>query len=102
MKTNVPVELTDLERNMLAQIIDGKQSQRTVSRKEVNEIVRGCFDSLVHRFEKAAGEHNSQALTARRDTQADLLLADPEDAEELRGKSGSYIIGWNKAKARYA
>ena len=44
MITNCKIKLTDDGRNRLAKLIDGKQTKRLASRKEVNEFVLGCME----------------------------------------------------------
>lgn len=47
MKTNVPVTLTDKQRDQLANLIDGKMSARLISRREVCAIVDKCIDAAL-------------------------------------------------------
>lgn len=47
MNVNCKISLTDLERNTLAKLIDGTQSKRLATRKDVNEFVAGCIDYAV-------------------------------------------------------
>lgn len=49
MKTNVPIELSDEERNRLANVIDGKPSKRLATRAEVIELAAGAVrQALAH------------------------------------------------------
>ena len=48
MKTNVPVELTDQERDILANKIDGKKTSRLATRAEVCAITLRLFDLVIH------------------------------------------------------
>ena len=47
MKTNVSIELTDAQRNAVANRIDQKVSKRMVTRAEVNALCQGAIDSLL-------------------------------------------------------
>lgn len=89
MKTNVAIELDDQNRRVLANLIDGKTSQRLCTRKEVCELTQGSIDALC--AQPIASYETSVSNT-------DLLIIDPEDKAILDGKSPSYIIGWNKKK----
>lgn len=47
MKTNVSIELTDEQRDMLANVIDGKASKRLATRADVNALVQGLIDQCL-------------------------------------------------------
>jgi hypothetical protein len=44
MNVNCKISLTDADRNRLAQLIDGKQTKRLATRKDVNEFITGCIE----------------------------------------------------------
>lgn len=47
MKTNVPIELSDEERNQLACILDGKPTKRLVTRAEVVELATRAVEAAL-------------------------------------------------------
>ena len=47
MKVNVGIELTDEQRNALADWLDGKQTKRLATRRDVNELVTGLLAGIV-------------------------------------------------------
>lgn len=57
MKTNVPVTLSDDERNQLAIKVDGHTSKRKVTRAEVTGIVTRLFELILNddQFEQVSG-----------------------------------------------
>ena len=44
MNVNCKISLTDEERNRLAVLVDGKNSRRLATRKDVNDFVQGCIE----------------------------------------------------------
>lgn len=99
MKVNVNVEISDAQRNVLAQAIDGKPIKRLATRDEVRDYVAGCIASLVEAG--AVTEPTAVASTPLRPASTnDLSVIDPEDEEILRGKDPGYVVGWNRWKKR--
>ena len=47
MNVNVKLSITDYDRNLIADRLDGKKSKRLVTRKEINELVAGFLDQYV-------------------------------------------------------
>ena len=47
MNVNCKISLTDSERNTLAKMLDGKQTKRLATRKDVNDFVTGCIEYAV-------------------------------------------------------
>ena len=47
MKTNISIELTDKERNILAIKYYGKESKKLISRKELNRIVQKFIEQVL-------------------------------------------------------
>lgn len=110
MKTNVSVELTDEQRDALANMLDGKQSARLLTRKDVNEMVAAFMASMVDAATsdpEPEPRHTlpSDALIAAATSSAvpragALSIPDPEDRERLAGRCPSYVTGWNKVKRK--
>lgn len=102
MIVNVRLEVDDEARQALASLLAGKPVKRLAGRKEVCEVVGGIIAGL-----KAVPPENREGVPeqarsmdelARRRGGRSLKEPDPEDAEELAGKSASYVTGWNKVK----
>ncbi len=49
MKTNVAIELTDTQRNILADILDEKRSKRLATRSDVNDLLVGIVAGMIDR-----------------------------------------------------
>lgn len=100
MKVNANIEITDAQRNVLAQQIDGKPNKRLATRDEVRAYVDGCIASLVE-GETAAETVTAAPLSPRRSpSTSELLKIDPEDEAVLKDKEPGFIIGWNRWKRR--
>lgn len=90
MKTNVSIETTDQQRNLIANLIDGKATSRMASRKEITDLCQRHISGLV-------GE--SRVVTpSDKPSMPDLFRIDEADKTILHGKSPGYIYGWNKVK----
>lgn len=61
MKVNVHLSITDYDRNLIADRLDGKKSKRLVTRKEINELVAGFLDQYVRDQYDAECEAEIQA-----------------------------------------
>ena len=107
MKTNLGIELTDDERDALANLIDGKDTTRLATRKEISAIAQNHIGGLARRAEAETYEdvhsedHDARPLAADNPIyvidESDPLtraMADPDNP--------SYVRGWNTVKARYA
>lgn len=106
MRTNVAIELTDEQRSTLADLIDGKQTKRLLTRAEVGALCRLFLESLIEQAdEPPTNQPGRLFIAADDDNQAprgDLHIADPEDRQLLAGKSAGYVVGWNKVKRALA
>ena len=76
MKVNVNLSIDDSERDQLANIIDGRETTRLATRKDVNRFMLGCLDA---------------ALVGR-----DEDVTEEDEVAGLRklGFDDSYIRGW--------
>lgn len=98
MKANIAIEINDEDREVLANLLDGKITKRRVTRKDVVNL---CQQHIAGLVEQARGSDIVKTLApkqALRGTEADLLRIDPEDQAILAGKEDSYIRGWNRVK----
>ncbi len=93
MKTNVSIELTDQERCVLADMIDGKRTKRLATRAEVVAICQQHVGGLL--VQEATQDYDLPKAGVNR---SDLYRVDPEDEHILRGKPDGYIFGWNRVK----
>ena len=96
MKTNVSIELNDEQRNRLAILIDGKESKRMATRKEVVELCQRHIGGLAEASEpaKVQIERNQDAHAA-----FISLKPDPEDVALMaQPNNPSYVRGWNQVK----
>ena len=108
MKTNLGIELTDDERDALANLIDGKDTTRLATRKEISAIAQNHIGGLARHAEAETYEDihvMDHADTSRSVHDNPLYVVDHSDpltrAMAHPGNS-SYVRGWNTVKARYA
>jgi hypothetical protein len=94
MKTNVSIELNDLQRNQLACLIDRKIVKRLATRKEVVAL---CEQHIAGLIEQASDPGISKPYPESK-VYHDLYHVDPEDEALLKGKCAGYIRGWNSVK----
>ena len=97
MKTNVSLDLTDDQRRQLANLIDGKVTQRLATRKEIVTFTRQHIAGLVAESEPTDEDVN-ESQRAPSSTASVLYQIDPEDRPALTGRSPGYIRGWNLVK----
>jgi len=107
MKTNVPIELNDSQRDILANLIDGKATKRLASRADVVALCRMFLETLVEDVEESpevndVDFNNDVIRSAGQVAGVDLSVAAPEDRARLAGKDPGYIRGWNKVKHKMA
>lgn len=102
MRTNVPIDLTDGERDKLADLIAGKRNAKLVTRAQVVELCQQHIAGLV-----ATGQPLPQASpgatppvsAAQRALLDDMTKPDPEDVALMaRPNDPGYVYGWNKVK----
>ncbi len=82
MRTNVPLDFTDEQRNTLARLQDQKETSRLITRKEVVHMTHEFFDGVLSAY---------QLYDYYLDNTHTL------DYDPLEGKSESYIRGWESA-----
>ena len=99
MKTNVSIELDERDLDLFADILDGKQTKRTATRKEITAFVKGCVASMVAQGNTALIPlHQRDIIDVGATTLPSSAVPDAEDIELLRGRAPSYVMGWNKVK----
>lgn len=93
MNVNVKLTITDEERDILADYLDGKASKRLATRKDVNSFVQGCI---------AAATDGAATPEAEAATASDLPEWAYREADRLaaEGHDPSYIRGWLKVKLK--
>ena len=107
MKTNVSVELTDEERDAIATVIDGKSTKRLATRADIVELVTKFIAGFAADSSYKAGKAVPETAKFKADPTITRVGASKlrelyrvREGEEalLRGKSESYIRGWNSAR----
>ena len=117
MKTNVNIELTDTQRNLIACLLDGKLSKREITRKEVVELTEAFWEALTAlatapNIDEEAPEGSQEAFSApvgtkvagtpskrpvREPTPAQLrTVAELAAKHRAAGKSEDWITGWRR------
>lgn len=96
MKTNVPITLTDEERDRLANLLDGKVSKRLATRAEVCEAAEAFLRALVEPEPEAPTPE--VAPTPRVESFGGNPTEIPAKwRDRLRGKSDGYVRGFLSA-----
>lgn len=116
MRTNVSIELDDEARQKLACMIAGKATSKLATRAQIVAVCQQHIAGLVEECSTFDSDVEQCPDCGRKasicvDTVSDCRLSpnnldkvrvlstpDPEDVSLLRGKSASYIYGWNKVK----
>ena len=108
MKTNVSIELTDDQRDALATMIDGKDTTRLATRKEITAIAQNHIGGMARVAEADAFEdvyeddQEAAALVkAGIPPDGDLYVVDHTDPltrTMAKPDDPSYIRGWNQVK----
>lgn len=101
MKTNVPITLTDDERDKLANIIAGKPNKKLASRRDVVAICQQHIAGLVGSIDDRNERERVRIMVqhAKPGTGVDLYRADPEDIPLMaRPNDPGYVRGWNLVK----
>lgn len=95
MKTNVSIELSDGERNTLANVIDGKVTGRYATRKEVTALCLQHIGGLTNI--SASRETSTEQI--KQVTGSDLYVIDPGDHQLMSMPNNpGYVRGWNTVK----
>jgi len=96
MKTVVPIELDDNQRNTLATVLDGRITSRLATRADIKAFVEGCIDAVLTIETR---QRNASPGTVKAEV---IDLYHHHDDPHLLNKSPSYIRGWNQVKFRHA
>lgn len=96
MKTIVPFELSDSQRNHLAHMIDGRPSARMVTRKEITDCMEGCMAALLDETAPPLAAPAETPPAGKTEGTIDLFAThgDPH----LVDKSPGFRRGWNQVK----
>jgi hypothetical protein len=96
MKTNVSIELNDEARDVLANLMDDKDTSRLATRKDVVALCEQHIGGLVATAEDYTYEPE---VTDEAIMSSDLYTIDPGDrALMARPDDDSYVRGWNQVK----
>jgi hypothetical protein len=91
MKTNVPINLTDEERDRLANVLDGKVSKRLATRAEVCEAAEAFLRALV---EPEAPTPEAPVTPPVQSFKGNPTEIPAKWRDRLQGKSDGYIRGF--------
>jgi hypothetical protein len=100
MKANVAIEINDEDREVLANLLDGKVTKRKATRQDIVALCEQHIGALVNQARTSNIVKTLEPKPTLGGTENDLLRIDPEDQAVLAGKPESYIIGWNRVKRR--
>lgn len=104
MKANVAIEINDLERSLLADLIDGKVTKRMATRADIVRLCEQHIGGLIEQSDCSVIVPTPFEATRTRVASTNpidnnpLTRIDPEDAVILSGKPEAYVIGWNRVK----
>ncbi len=94
MKTNVSIELSRDELDALASMLDGKNTKRLATRKDITELVNKTVGGLIEDARYVAGKVDLAPPAAA----SPLYKIHSGEERFLKGKSKSFVYGWNKAR----
>ena len=111
MNTNLgSIELTDDQRDALANQIDGKETTRLATRKEIVAIAQRHIGGVARAAESDTFEdvyeedqESSALVTAGVPTKGDLYVVDTTDPltrTMAKPEDPSYVRGWNQVKGK--
>ncbi len=104
MKTNLGIELTDDERDALANLIDGKDTTRLATRKEITAIAQRHIGGMARHAEALTFEEveeEDQDPGVQVGSTGDLYRVDMDDPLSrtmAKPEDPSYVRGWNQAR----
>jgi hypothetical protein len=91
MNVNVKLSITDEWRNLLAGYIDGTQTKRLATRKDINQFVQGCIEAACNELPE------DESLTPMGEVEGAVAEI---DRLEKDGHTKSYIRGWMQVWCR--
>lgn len=92
MKTIVPIQLNEAQRDQLANVLDGRITNRLATRTDIKAFVEGCIDAALTLDNR---QRNSDIAQRKAEV---IDLYHHHDDPHLIGKSPGYIRGWNQVK----
>jgi hypothetical protein len=98
MKTNVLIELDDVQLSALANLIDGKTTKRKATRKDVVSLCQQHIGGLLEQQADESIDIVDKIKHINRPETRDIYRADPEDEVFLDGADPGYVRGWNMVK----
>lgn len=107
MKANLSIDIDDADRNLLANFLDGKQSKRLATRKEVTGVCTALFEQHMAAVKEQMADSPSvqskadaPSVQSKAEQASRLSQIDPEDRLILKDKPLAYVRGWNRVKHR--
>lgn len=98
MKVNIAIEIKDEDREVLANLLDGKVTKRKATRKDIVALCQQHVAGLINQSKQSEIIRTVAPKQTLKGTGSDLLRIDSEDQAILAGKPESYITGWNRVK----
>lgn len=108
MKTNLGIELTDDQRDALANMIDGKDTPRMATRKEITAIAQNHLGGMARKAEAETFEDVEESdqeaaalIVSGVPVAGDLYvvdLTDPLSRTMAHPADPSYVRGWNQVR----
>lgn len=102
MKTNISIELSDAERNVIANLLKGKETKSMVSRSELNDMVQGFVKGVLNSgkvddYVRKLDSPQHHSSPRQRDSISQKLQQSLESNgyHESHPSRLGYIRGWN-------
>lgn len=88
MNVNIKLSITDIDRSLIADVIDAKETKRLATRKEINRLVQGFLDGLTQH------EYDCQepSISVRAEFDQERVPA------EYRDKPIEWQMGWYRGR----
>ena len=100
MKTNLGIELTDDERDALANLIDGKDTTRLATRKEITAMVVQHIGGMCRFAESSTFDEVAEEDGSPKGDLYVIDMDDPLSKTMAKPEDPSYIRGWNQVKGK--
>lgn len=92
MKTNISIELSDSERNVIANLLKGKETKSMVTRSELSEMVQGFVQGILGYEPTEIAILGNSLINVSAKLQQ---LLDKHGYDEGHPSRLGYIRGWN-------
>jgi len=102
MKINIQIDLSDEQRSLIANFLDGKTNKRKASRKDIVNIVQSDLSGLLDSFKLFSGKPKSEVKKSKQNfifLETDEFKKAAADKKKIMGSGfikENYIRGWVK------